>query len=321
MILISVAALVALVLALLGGVVHIDFLKKKMYKQYVLEDAPQTHQVKNGTPTTGGVFLVGAAIIASIIALLMAQKTSTQSFIILITLLFYTLAGFKDDIRKIKGQKNQGLTAKGKLFFQFAIAFLPVFYVFLTGHDSLTYGNWELHLGWLYLPFCVFLITGTSNAVNLTDGLDGLAGTNVAIALFAFTVMLAMAGYTDIAIISAAVMGATIGFLYFNHYPAKVFMGDTGSLALGGFLGTIAVMGHLELWLLLIGVVFFIETVSVMLQVFSYKTFGKRIFKMSPIHHHFELLGWKEVKVVRVFSFVTFLCSIIAIILFNLIRV
>ena len=321
MILISVSALVALVLALLGGVVHIDFLKKKMYKQYVLEDAPQTHQIKNGTPTTGGVFLVAAAIVASIIALLMAQKTSTQSFIILITLLFYTLAGFKDDIRKIKGQKNQGLTAKGKLFFQFAIAFLPVFYAFLTGHDSLIYGNWELHLGWLYLPFGIFLITGTSNAVNLTDGLDGLAGTNVAVALLAFTIMLAMAGYTDIAIISAAVMGATIGFLHFNKYPAKVFMGDTGSLALGGFLGTIAVMGHLELWLLLIGVVFFIETVSVMLQVFSYKTFGKRIFKMSPIHHHFELLGWNEVKVVRVFSFVTFLCSTIAVILFNLIRV
>ena len=321
MILISVAALVALVLALLGGVVHIDFLKKKMYKQYVLEDAPQSHQIKNGTPTTGGVFLVTAAIVASIIALLMAQKTSTQSFIILITILFYSLAGFKDDIRKIKGQKNQGLTAKGKLFFQFAIAFLPVFYSFLTGYDSLFFGNWELHLGWLYLPFGILLITGTSNAVNLTDGLDGLAATNVVIALLAFTLMLNWNGYTDIAIISAAVMGATLGFLYFNHFPAKVFMGDTGSLALGGFLGTIAVMGHLELWLLLIGVVFFIETVSVMLQVFSYKTFGKRIFKMSPVHHHFELLGWKEVKVVAAFSFITLLCSTIAVVLFNLIRI
>ena len=321
MILIYVAALVAIVLALLGGVVHIDFLKKKMYKQYVLEDAPQSHQAKNGTPTTGGVFLVVAAIIASIIALLMAQKTSTQSFIILITLLFYTLAGFKDDIRKIKGQKNQGLTAKGKLFFQFAIAFLPVFAAFLTGHDTISLGVWELHLGWLYLPFGILLITGTSNAVNLTDGLDGLAGTNVVISLLAFTIMLYLSGYTDIAIISSAVMGATIGFLYFNHYPAKVFMGDTGSLALGGFLGTIAVLGHLELWLLPIGIIYFLETVSVMLQVFSYKTFGKRIFKMSPIHHHFELLGWNEVKVVTVFSIVTFIFSAVAVYIFNLIRV
>ena len=321
MILISVAALIALVFALLGGVVHIDFLKKKMYNQYVLEDAPESHKAKNGTPTTGGIFLVTAAIVASIISLLMAQVTSTQSFIILITILFYTFAGFKDDIRKIKGHKNQGLTARGKLFFQFAIAFLPVFYVFLTGHNSLIFGNWELNLGWLYVPFGILLITGTSNAVNLTDGLDGLAGTNVAIALVAFTTMLYMQGFTDIAIISAAVLGATIGFLYFNHYPAKVFMGDTGSLALGGFLGTIAVMGHLELWLLLIGIVFFIETVSVMLQVFSYKTFNKRIFKMSPVHHHFELCGWKEIKVVTAFSFVTLLCSGIALYLFNLIKV
>lgn len=321
MILITISALIALILALLGGVVHIDFLKKKMYNQYVLEDAPQNHQAKNGTPTTGGIFLVIASIIASITALLMAQKTTTQSFIILMTLLFYTLAGFKDDIRKIKGKHNQGLTAKGKLFFQFAIAFLPVFYIYLTGHDYLMFGSWQLHLGWLYVPFGILLITGTSNAVNLTDGLDGLAGTNMVISLLTFTIMLYLMGQIDIAIISSAVLGATLGFLYFNHYPAKVFMGDTGSLALGGFLGTIAVMGHLELWLLLIGIVFFIETVSVMLQVFSFKVFNKRIFKMSPIHHHFELLGWNEVKVVTAFSFVTFICCAIALYLFNLIKV
>ena len=321
MILITVSALIALILALLGGVIHIDFLKKKMYKQYVLEDAPENHKAKNGTPTTGGIFLVIASIIASIIALLMAQKTTTQAFIVLITLLFYTFAGFKDDIRKIKGKHNQGLTAKGKLFFQFAIAFLPVFYAFLTGHDSLTLGSWSLSLGWLYVPFGILLITGTSNAVNLTDGLDGLAGTNMVISLLAFTIMLFACGQTDIAIICSAVMGATLGFLYFNHYPAKVFMGDTGSLALGGFLGAIAVMGHLELWLLLIGIVYFLETLSVMLQVFSYKTFKRRIFKMSPIHHHFELLGWNEKKVVTVFSMVTFIGCAVALYIFNLIKV
>lgn len=320
MILITVSAIIALILALLGGVIYIEFLKTKMYNQYVLEDVPENHKVKNGTPTTGGVFLVVAAIVSAIVSLLLEQKTTTQAYILILTLLFYTFAGFKDDIRKIKGKHNQGLTARGKLFFQFAIAFLPVLYMFLTGHSELIFGAYTINLGWFYIPFGVLLITGTSNAVNLTDGLDGLAGFNIVIALGAYTIMLYWMGQIDIAIISASVLGATLGFLYFNHYPAKVFMGDTGSLALGGFLGAIAVMGRLELWLLLIGVIFFVETVSVMLQVFSYRTFGKRIFKMSPIHHHFELLGWNETKVVCVFSCVTLICCLIALYLFNLIR-
>ena len=161
-------------------------------------------------------------------------------------------------------------------------------------------------------------MTGVSNAVNLTDGLDGLASANTAVAMATCTVFCVMTGQNDLAIISAATMGAVIGFLHFNKYPAKVFMGDTGSLALGGLLATIAVMGKFELWILLIGFVFFCETMSVILQVTSYKLTGKRIFKMSPIHHHFELCGWSENKIVIVFSLVSLIFCSIAVWLFNI---
>ena len=187
-----------------------------------------------------------------------------------------------------------------------------MFYVFLTGHSSVTFGSWALDLGWLYVPFGILLITGTSNAVNLTDGLDGLAGTNIAIALVAFTSMLFVQGNIDVAIVTAAVLGATIGFLYFNHYPAKVFMGDTGSLAIGGLLGTLAVMGKFEFLLIFLAAIFVAETLSVIIQVTSYKTTGKRVFKMAPVHHHFELCGWSEKKIVIVFAIFSFVCSLFA---------
>ena len=316
MILAAVAGLIAFVLSLLLGVPYIEFLKKKMYSQYILEEAPESHAKKGGTPTTGGVFIVLASVLAAVISLFMAEKTSTGAFLLLITFVFYMFAGFQDDIQKIHNHQNKGLSARGKLFLQIAIAVLPVLFVTISGRTFLTFGEYSINLGWLYPFFGIFLITGVSNAVNLTDGLDGLAATNMVIALGAMVFINLIMNNIDIAIISAAVAGACLGFLYFNKYPAKVFMGDTGSLALGGILGTIAVMGKFELWLIPVGLVFMCETLSVILQVTTYKLTGKRLFKMSPIHHHFELCGWSENKIVAVFSFVTLIFSAFAVYLF-----
>ena len=317
--LIMVSLLVSFVLTLLFGVVYIEFLKKKMYTQYILSDAPETHAKKAGTPTTGGVFIVISIILASLACLTMNQSLTPSSLIVLMTFLFFMLAGLKDDIGKIKHKANKGgLTPRNKLFFQIAISLLPALYMTVAGQTYINIGQYNIELNYLYPVFVIFFMTGVSNAVNLTDGLDGLASSNMAVAMSACTIIAIITGQNDLAIISAATAGGLIGFLYFNHYPAKVFMGDTGSLALGGLLSVIAVMGKFELWILLIGFVFFCETMSVIMQVVSFKLTGKRIFKMSPIHHHFELSQWSENKIVIVFSSVNLIFGVLAVILFKL---
>lgn len=316
MIITIVAALVALILSLLFGVVYLDFLKKKLYNQPVLTDAPESHAKKNGTPTTGGAMIVLAIIIASLIALPMEQVTTPQALLILLTLFFFTLTGFQDDMQKITKNQNKGLTPKGKLCLQLTIALLPTVYIFMNKLTSISILGYNIELSWFYPIFSIFVITGASNAVNLTDGLDGLASTNCVISFIGCAIIALLAGHSDISIICAATAGACFGFLHFNKYPAKVFMGDTGSLALGGLLGTVAVVGKFELYLLFLGLIFIIETLSVMLQVTSFKLTGKRIFKMSPIHHHFELLGWSEVKIVKTFALITLLFTIIGVTLY-----
>lgn len=319
--LIPVSMLMAFVLTLLLGVVYIEFLKKKMYTQYILEDAPENHAKKAGTPTTGGVFIVISIITATLASLTMNQSLTTTALIILMTFFFLMLAGLKDDLGKIKSKSNKaGLSPRNKLFFQTAIALLPAMYMTITGDTQLCLGRYAIDLHYFYPIFAIFFITGVSNAVNLTDGLDGLASANLAVSMTACTIISAMTGHNDIAIISAATVGSVIGFLYFNRYPAKVFMGDTGSLALGGLLATVAIMGKFELFLLFIGVIFFCETMSVILQVTSFKLTGKRIFKMSPIHHHFELCNWSENKIVIISSLTGLIFSTLAIILFNILR-
>ena len=310
--LILVSMLISFVLTLLLGVVYIDFLKKKMYTQYILSDAPENHAQKAGTPTTGGVFFVIAILFSSLVTLTMNQTLSQSALLVLLSFLFFMLAGFKDDIGKIKHKANKGgLTPRNKLLFQIAIALLPALFMTLSGQTYLSVGDFSIDIKYLYPLFAIFFVTGVSNAVNLTDGLDGLAASNTAIAMLACTIICMLNGHTDLAIISSATIGALVAFLYFNRHPAKVFMGDTGSLALGGLLAAIAVMGKFELWILLIGIIFFCETMSVIIQVTSFKLTGKRVFKMSPIHHHFELSGWSENKIVIVFSAVTFIfCSI-----------
>ena len=310
MILTTVAFLIAIILALLTGVPYIDFLKKKLYGQEIRDVAPKSHEKKAGTPTTGGVFIVISAIIASVISLIMAEKTTNMAIIVLISLIFYTFTGLKDDFSKIIQHQNEGLTPRQKLFLQLAIAILPAIYMTINGQTQLTFGDLSINLGYFYPIFAILLIAGMSNAVNLTDGLDGLAATNVTIVMLASVVINLTMKHVDLAIISAAISGSCLGFLYFNKHPAKVFMGDTGSLALGGVLGTLAVIGKFEIWVLPISFIFLGETLSVMIQVASFKLTGKRIFKMTPIHHHFELSGWKETTVVKVFSLVTLIFSV-----------
>ena len=320
MIMITIAFLLGMVLCMLFGVPYIDMLKKRMIGQYIKDVAPENHAQKQGTPTTGGVFIIAAIIMASVTTLLLAQKMTTVALITIITLAFYTFAGFQDDYIKIKGKGNDGLTARGKLFRQIAIALLPTLYLVMTNPNACIFsiGNFNIDLKYIYPFFAVFVITGASNAYNLTDGLDGLAAGCGVPAFAACSLISFSMGEVELAIISATVAGALLGFLKFNKPKAEVFMGDTGSLAIGGLLGTLAVLGKFEFLLIFIGGVFVIETLSVIIQVTSFKTTGKRVFKMSPIHHHFELLGWNERKVVVVFAAVSFILSVIAVILFEL---
>ncbi len=318
MIMLAVAFLLGMILCLLFGVPYIDFLRKHMIGQYVKDCAPEAHAKKQGTPTTGGVFIIVAVILGAVIALAMAQRLNTTAFIILLTLLFYTFAGFQDDYIKLKGKGNDGLTPRGKLLRQIAIALLPTLYLMMTKTNAsdVYFGQYVLNLGWFYPVFAVFVITGASNAYNLTDGLDGLAASTGIFAFIACAIISLFSGCPEGAIISACVAGALAGFLKYNRPKAEVFMGDTGSLAIGGLLGTVAVMGKFEILLVIIAGVFVMETLSVIIQVTSFKTTGKRVFKMAPIHHHFELCNWSEKKVVCVFATVSAILSVAAIILY-----
>ena len=315
MIMPTVALLLSLVLCLLFGVPYIDFLRKKTIGQYILDVAPEAHAQKAGTPTTGGVFIIAAIIISSIITLFMAQQMDKSAWIIIVTLLFMALAGLQDDYLKIKGHENKGLSPRGKLVRQILIALIPTIYAMHTYGTVITLGSHTFDLGILYPVFTVFVVTGASNAYNLTDGLDGLAAATGIPAFFACGILAFFGGHTAAAIIAATVIGALIGFLRYNKPKAQVFMGDTGSLALGGLLGTLAVIGRCELLLAIFGGVFVAETLSVILQVTSFKLTGKRIFKMSPIHHHFELCGHSEIRIVKEFTLVSLILAITAVVL------
>lgn len=318
MIMITVALLISLVLSLLFGVPYIDFLKKKTIGQYILDVAPEAHAKKAGTPTTGGVFIIAAIVLSSVMTLLMAEKMDKSALIILITLLFMELAGFQDDYLKLKGHENKGLSPRGKLIRQVLIALIPTFYAIQTYGTTLTLGSLSFDIGWFYPVLAIFIVTGASNAYNLTDGLDGLAAATGIPAFIACGIISYLSGHNVVAIICAATIGALLGFLKYNKPKAEVFMGDTGSLALGGLLGTLAILGRCEILLAIFGGVFVCETLSVILQVTSYKLTGRRIFKMSPVHHHFELCGHSEKRIVLEFTIASVIFAIISIVIWKI---
>ncbi len=325
------AAVTALLIAFLFGPAIIERLKIFKFGQSVRSDGPQTHLVKTGTPTMGGVFII---LSVSIAVLLWVDLHNVYAWICLLALLGCGAVGFLDDWLKIKRKNSDGLSARLKLVLQGVVAVAVVIFLALnrTEHTTKLYlpffKNPILDLGGFYYPLAVVYIVGWSNAVNLADGLDGLATGLTIMALIAFSIITYITGRADwsgylaipfvrgageLTIFNLALMGACVGFLWFNSHPAEVFMGDVGSLALGGVLGVLSLLVKKEVLLFIIGGVFVLEEASVILQVGYFKlTKGKRLFKMAPLHHHFELGGWKETQVVIRFWILGGLFAIIA---------
>jgi phospho-N-acetylmuramoyl-pentapeptide-transferase len=317
-------ALTALALSLFLGPPLIRRLTRRQIGQTVRQDGPQTHLQKAGTPTMGGALILLAIMLST---LLWADLRSLFVWVVLAVTLGYGLIGFADDYRKLVLRDPKGLSARQKLFWQLLIAIIAAVLLYRQADAPQSTAllipylkDISIPLGWLFVPFACLVIVGTSNAVNLTDGLDGLAIMPTvlvggALGVFAWVAGNAIfsrylgipyiAGAGELFVFCAAMAGAGLGFLWFNTYPAQVFMGDIGALALGGALGSVAVVVRQEVVLLIMGGVFVAETVSVMMQVASFKMTGKRIFRMAPLHHHFELKGWAEPKVIVRFWIVT----------------
>jgi phospho-N-acetylmuramoyl-pentapeptide-transferase len=292
------ATLVALVIGLLVGPRFIRLLQKRGIGQNIREAGPERHNVKQGTPTMGGVLILVAALIPYLI---FAGK-HWDSLVVIILTYGSGAIGFADDLLKQRRQRSLGLSARVKFLLQIPLVGVACFLALrYGGADSrlmVPLIKQGLEIGFLYYFFAFILISGFSNAVNLTDGLDGLAAGTVAVALFAYAGIAFLRGETDLAILASCLTGACVGFLWYNTHPASVFMGDTGSLALGAALAGMAIVTEMELLLLLIGGLFVVEALSVMIQVFSFRYFHRRVFLMTPIHHHFELLGWSEMKII-----------------------
>ena len=305
---------VSLVIALVLGKPVIGQLKKFHARQSEREEGPQSHKYKAGTPTMGGILI----LIALVVSCLVFNPSDLRKGLALFLTFGHGVIGFLDDSIKAVKRRNLGLTAKQKLLGQFVMAAVFCFILkeFLQFPTTLwiPFTSITIDLGFFYYIFVFVMIVGASNAVNLTDGLDGLAAGSCAITSVAYVVIAVALGYVNFAVFSAALTGACPGFLFYNQHPAKMFMGDTGSLALGGALAAMAILTKTELLLILAGGLYVIEALSVIIQVVSFKTRGVRVFKMSPIHHHFELSGWSEVKVVTVFWSFSALMAILAII-------
>lgn len=302
----------AFLLSLIAGPILIPFLKKLKFGQTVRDDGPQSHLKKTGTPTIGGLIFI---IPITLVALYYSQKYPAIIPILLATLGFAAV-GFVDDFIKVVKKRKDGLFAGQKTFMQLIVCIAFAFYVirFTEAGSSIVIPFTSIVIQpWLYFFFIVIFMYFFSNAVNITDGLDGLcAGVTLVVAIFFTIVSLTNPEWGYIKIFSAAIAGGCLGFLAFNIHPAKVFMGDTGSLALGGALTAIVIMMRIPLILIIVGGIYLIEAISVILQVGSFKLTGKRIFKMAPIHHHFELVGWKETKVVTVFIIITVILAIVS---------
>ncbi|MBR0399963.1 MAG: phospho-N-acetylmuramoyl-pentapeptide-transferase [Mogibacterium sp.] len=312
-------AVIAFAVSMLVTALMIPVLKEKQFGQFIREDGPQAHLSKAGTPTMGGV-----AMVAGITAALLASSFLTGGFgaeklAILLSMFAFGAIGFIDDYNKIAKKQNEGLTPKQKLALQLIFGIALAVYMMLSEGTKvlIPFAKVYVDFGIVYIPFVVFIEVAMANAVNLTDGLDGLAASTSAIVAVTFAVIgmfIVPGGDEPMAAAGQAIFGAACGFLMYNHYPARIFMGDTGSMALGGVISAAAIVGHMEWLLPIAGLIYVVEAMSVIIQVTYFKkTGGKRVFRMAPIHHHFELGGWHETKVVRVFCAFTLVCCVIAI--------
>lgn len=323
MVRVLIAGLVAMVIAVAIGPQFIEWLRRQSVGQQIREEGPKHHQTKKGTPTMGGMLIVFAAIAPFLVVSLYTIPGLT----ILFGTIGCALIGFADDFLKVRKRRSLGLSGRWKMLGLLLVtigvgwAATRIGYMDTEIYFPVIDVNVDLH--WLYYPFLFFVIAGTSNGVNLTDGLDGLAAGTCAISLLTFLAIasidwlrsgdpgLRSDEFLDIAIIAAALIGAVIGFLWFNAFPAEVFMGDTGSMALGGAIATLSIVTETEVLLVFIGGIYLIESLSVIIQVASFKRTGKRVFLMAPIHHHFEMKAWSETKImVRFWIIGAILCAI-----------
>lgn len=304
-----IAAIISLVL----GPIIIPELKKLKIGQAIREDGPQSHLVKTGTPTMGGIIF----IIATLISLLVFGVKGKNALLCVFSMLAFGIIGLVDDYLIVVKKTNEGLSPGQKFSAQVLVALLLIILTKKAsglGHLYVPFlGRTTIDLGWFYYPVTLFVILGTVNSVNLTDGLDGLAASVSMVGLVGFAVINVILSKNYLSMFAMALAGSLFGYLRYNKFPAQVFMGDVGSLALGGAFAAIAVVSGTTLYLPIIGLIFVVETLSVIIQVASFKLRGKRVFLMSPIHHHYEAKGWPEVKVVKVFFIITLITTIISI--------
>lgn len=300
------------VFSIILGPIFIPILHKLKFGQNIRKEGPKSHQKKSGTPTMGGlIFFISTA--AAI--LIMGQNPMSKEMIMLYSFLAFGFIGFLDDILKIIHKDNLGLKAAQKMVLLILFSVALAWYGYTNIGTEILFPfvdhSLKLDLGVFYIPLIVVYYAAVTNAVNLTDGIDGLATSVTIIVLTFFAIVGFRTGNSEVTVFALALAGALLGFLKFNAFPAKIFMGDTGSLALGGVIGTMALMLKMEVFVVIVGGIYVIETLSVIIQVTSFKLTGKRVFKMSPIHHHFEQVGWSEVKIVTVFSSITAILCII----------
>lgn len=314
--------LISFVFSLIGGPLLIPLLHKLKFGQSIREEGPKSHQKKAGTPTIGGLIFIVASIITMILVIKISnQKFTDEAMIALYAFIGFGFIGLLDDSLKIIRKKNLGLKSYQKMVLLLVLSGCFAYY----GANNpdigtgiivpFTHSTWEL--GKWYIPFIILYFAATTNAVNLTDGLDGLSTSITILVMTFFSLVAYSMMHYNLSIFCGVVAGSLLGFLRYNAFPAQVFMGDTGSLALGGAVAVVAMILKLPLLVIIVGGIYVIETLSVIIQVISFKLTGKRVFKMAPIHHHFELCGWHETKVVSVFSIITVVLCLIAFLSFK----
>lgn len=309
--------LIAFIITVILCPVVIPFLTKLKFGQFVRDDGPKSHLKKTGTPTMGGIIIVSSILVTSLIF----TGSNPDIIPILLVTIGFGIIGFLDDFIKVVMKRSLGLRAYQKIIGQLAISTIYCYYILnytdLGTKIMIPFSNGQfIDLGFWFIPFGIIVILGTVNGVNLTDGLDGLA-TSVTILLATFFTVVSIGLKTDVYPITGAAVGSLLAFLLFNSHPARVFMGDTGSLALGGFVVATAIYLQMPLFILLVGLIYLVECISVILQVGYYKLTKKRIFRMAPIHHHYELKGWNETRIVAVFGIITAILSLIGLYALN----